>query len=146
MTFIFLHSMSPMENMIKNHGLRVTEQRLQLVTIFQKADKALNYKELSALLPKSFDRVTIYRNLKSFEEKGLVHAIPNADGDLHYALCRHHGSKEHSHHESHAHFHCSNCHKIECLDGKINFHPEIPSGYQVDNFRLMLNGLCDSCT
>jgi len=135
---------SKAEHIIKGHGLRLTDQRLALVTVFQEAEHALNYKELSGKLPSSFDRVTIYRNLKSFEEKGLVHAIPNADGELHYALCKHDHEEKHDH-ESHAHFKCTVCDKIECLDDNINFQPKVPKGYHTENYRLMISGLCRSC-
>lgn len=135
---------SKTEHIIKGHGLRLTDQRLTLVKIFQEAEHALNYKELSSKLPSSFDRVTIYRNLKSFEEKGLIHAIPNADGELHYALCKHEHEEQHDH-ASHAHFKCTSCDRIECLDDNINFQPNVPKGYHTESYRLMISGLCRDC-
>ena len=43
------------------------------------------------MLEKAFpraDRITIYRTLKTFEEKGIVHGIEEGTTEVKYALCQ----------------------------------------------------------
>ena len=48
---------------------------------------------------KNFDRVTLYRLLNSFEEKGLIHKVFDANGDIFYAKCQ--VCKDHNHQDDH---------------------------------------------
>jgi len=139
-------------DLIKQHGLRVTNQRCVIVDLFTQQNAALSYTNLKKKLPSSFDRVTVYRTLKSFEEKGLIHVIPNANGEPNYALCNHsedHGHKcspdhHNSHQDLHAHFQCNSCQNIECLP-KQSLVFKIPKGYKQTGSNILVFGLCNSC-
>lgn len=134
------------EILLKNHGLRVTEQRKEILNAFSKVNQPLPYSDLKNLLPKAFDRITIYRTLKSFEEQGLVHTINDDAGTVFYALCRHDHDHEHDHSRGeHAHFKCSKCQRIECIDHIDGIDTKLPNGYTTESISVLVRGVCSRC-
>ncbi len=128
---------------LKTHQLRVTDTRIKVLSLFLKKKSALSHAEIEKSLGKSFDRVTIYRILQSFQDSGIVHKIPDDSGIVKYALCDHCDSGHH--HHQHIHFKCEVCSKTECLDE--NHLPEftVPSGYLIKNADLLVQGVCKNC-
>lgn len=137
-------SIAENENLLKNHKLKVTPTRLDILYQFRSKSHAISHADLCDELGDQYDRVTIYRTLNSFEEKGLVHAIVIGDGAKKYALCGHKcSSKEHVH--NHIHFTCNVCDKTICLD---DFHLDIESKYQDFDFQelnITAKGICSNC-
>ena len=134
-----------LDHLLKSHGLRTTSQRRQIVEVFSESDYALSQSDISSKLPKDFDRVTLYRVLKSFEEKGLIHVIPDAAGESRYALCQHDGH-DHNHDDEHLHFTCTECGKTTCIDGKPIPMGQIPDGYRVQTVSVVMKGECADCS
>ena len=102
-----------LENILRSHDLKSTPQREALLKAFMESDKAMNLTDINKY-SKEFDRMTLYRNLNAFEEKGLIHKIPDKEIPS-YALCKH-DSIKHSHQDEHVHFKCINCELTLCLD------------------------------
>lgn len=126
---------------IKNHDLRLTDGRIDILTFFMNSSKALSVKDVEINF-KDLDRVTLYRTLNTFEEHGILHKIPDEGGSVVYGLCYDTCDCE-SHHHNHIHFKCQICQKIECLDLKI---PSVSvPGYVVSEANLILNGICLNC-
>ena len=91
------------------------------------------------------DRTTLYRTIKTFEEKGIVHQIEDGTGITKYALCEK-GCNCEIETDLHLHFHCNNCNETICLtDHKI---PQIkvPDGFVSENVNLVVKGICDKCS
>ena len=88
---------------LKNNQLSITDNRLKILELFQKNGKALSHGDIERLSGKHFDRVTIYRTLQTFVDKGIIHTIPTADNSIMYALCKEACSEGH-HHDDHVHF------------------------------------------
>lgn len=90
------------------------------------------------------DRVTVYRTLKTFEEKGLVHSIEDGTGIPKYALCVENCDAK-GHDDLHLHFYCSACKETYCLPTiripKVN----LPDKFKADEVNLLIKGLCDKC-
>ena len=107
---------------------------------------AVSYKCLLDKLPKEFDRVTLYRTLRSFEEKGLLHLIPDPEGEVRYALCNYDHDQEHHHDDSHAHFKCTDCGKLLCLTDQSEPHIQVPAGYKAKKVVALVTGTCDQCS
>ncbi len=126
---------------LHQHKLRITEVRVEVLSFFVRRKKALSFKELEKEFSKS-DRVTLYRTLGSFEEKGVLHKIPDDSGHVTYGLCQD-SCDAHAHHHDHIHFKCSRCGMIECIDQSI---PQISlPGYKVEESNLILTGSCRDC-
>lgn len=134
-------SYSELKKILKNHRLRVTDCRMDILDFFLTRKKALSFKDLEEAFT-AYDRVTLYRTLHSFSENGILHKIPDDSGFATYGVC-HETCDPKEHHHNHMHFKCNACGNIECVDQHLpNIH--LP-GYQIQEANLVLNGICQSC-
>lgn len=132
---------------LKQYGLRLTDSREAILCLFLEKDFALSQGDLETLLAGRFDRVTLYRTLKTFLEQGLVHKVLDDGGTLKYALCRDACRRtDHVHHHDHVHFKCRNCGQTTCIDNLHIPAVALPSGYTREETSLLVQGLCPGCT
>jgi Fur family transcriptional regulator, ferric uptake regulator len=129
--------------LLRHHGLRVTDSRVQVLATFLMRGHALAHPELEAVID-SCDRVTLYRTLQTFVDKGLLHQVPDAGGATKYALCQD-ACAEHHHHDNHVHFSCSRCGQTRCLAEVVIPAFELPTGYRGADRQLLVQGLCPLC-
>lgn len=130
--------------LLKSHHLSVTEARLRILELFLGAGGALSHGEVEKAGGMAFDRVTVYRTLQSFVEKGIIHTIPTSDNSVRYALCRETCNEEH-HHDDHVHFVCERCGRIICLDRVSVPAVRLPEGFLPSQTQMIVNGICDLC-
>lgn len=129
---------------LKEHGLRVTEAREVVMEAFRDSEQALTISDIRDRIGDDQDRITLYRTLKSFEEAGLIHRIPDEEHSVKYALCPescHPG--DHDHH--HAHFTCKVCGKTRCIYDVFVPRVATPQGIRVESAELILTGVCENC-
>src|ERR1700682_5066113 len=103
------------DDILKRHQLSVTDSRKQILSLFLKHPGAFSHGDIEKKVGQEFDRVTIYRTLQTFLDKGIIHNIPTADNFVQYALCRDNCSAGH-HEDHHVHFVCDVCGNTICLD------------------------------
>jgi len=130
-------------NLLKRYNLRVTAVRKSVLNLFtDHLKKGLSHNFIEKALNNS-DRVTLYRTLKSFEEKGLIHEANDGSGTIKYALCS--SACNHlQHFDNHAHFYCNNCNETFCLDNtRLEF--SAPNGFQLTETQIVMKGLCNNC-
>ena len=132
------------ENILKSHGLRRTQIRLEMLQIFMKSNHALSVNDLKNDLQASHDRVTIYRALSSFEENGILHQTPDNTGNMRYAMCSD-SCPEHIHQDEHAHFVCEKCKQTFCLEGVKVPDVKLQDGYLLNSISYTMNGICKAC-
>ena len=132
---------SELKKILKSHKLRVTDGRIDILEFFLRQKKAISFKDLEEEF-KDSDRVTLYRTLSAFAEKGVLHKIPNDSGFATYGLC-HDTCDSEDHRHDHMHFKCNECGSIECLEQNIPV-IKIP-GYEVQEADLILKGICKTC-
>ncbi|WP_255397182.1 Fur family transcriptional regulator [Reichenbachiella sp. 5M10] len=128
--------------MLKDHGLRVTDCRLDVLSIFKASKHALTSRHLEDELT-GYDRVTLFRTLNSFIENGVVHKIPDDSGIARYGICDEQCAPK-DHHHDHVHFKCTDCGHVDCLPNYSVPHMDIP-GYLIHETKMIMNGLCKSC-
>lgn len=129
--------------LLKENGLRKTTVRIKVLQEFLEADRAYGQGDLEARF-ESLDRITLYRTLRTFEQKGIIHQAVDGSGKTKYAICVD-NCDEHNHHDHHAHFHCKACDKTICLEDVEIPKVEIPTNYQLEQSHLVLSGLCEDC-
>lgn len=129
--------------LLKKNQLSITDSRMQILDLFYQAPGALAHADIEKQAHK-MDRVTIYRTLQTFEEKGIIHTIPTADNSVKYALCKHDCAEGH-HHDNHVHFVCEHCHKTICLDDVHVPDVKLPKGFTPLEASMVVNGICDEC-
>ena len=132
-----------MSELLHRKHLSVTDSRKKILSLFLQHKDALMHGDIEKKAGEKFDRVTIYRTLQTFVEKGIIHAIPTADNSVKYALCK--DCTEGHHHDDHVHFVCSNCNTTICLDNVVSPQIELPKGYKADNVQVVINGVCEKC-
>ena len=132
------------KEILKKNNMSVTDSRLQILDLFYQTEEALAHADIEKQTSDKIDRVTIYRTLQTFEEKGIVHTIPTADNSVKYALCKEHCEEGH-HHDNHVHFVCENCNKTTCLDDVLVPEVKLPSGFVPHQSNMVVNGLCKEC-
>lgn len=132
------------DEMLKRHALSVTESRKFILGFFLQQKGALSHGDIEKKAGDRFDRVTIYRTLQTFVEKGLVHTIPTADNSIRYALCKDDCGKG-QHHDHHIHFICDNCGQTFCLDDVVTPEIKMPRGYAARHTEVVVEGTCRDC-
>lgn len=132
------------QDILKNNNLSVTEGRVNILGLFLDAKGALSHAEIEKKVGKTFDRVTIYRTLHTFLDKGLIHSIPTLDNSVVYALCKDECCEGH-HLDNHAHFVCDKCGTTYCLEDVSIPNVKLPKGFTVKQRDLLLNGKCSNC-
>jgi Fur family ferric uptake transcriptional regulator len=129
---------------LKRNQLSVTDSRKKILELFLQRKAALAHADIEQYSGDEFDRVTIYRTLQTFVEKGILHTIPSADNSVKYALCKDACTEGH-HHDNHVHFMCDTCGTTYCLDHVTVPHVQMPAGYQINQIDLVASGICIKC-
>lgn len=127
---------------LKDFKLRSTPSRASILDAFLTHNFALSHGDVEKEVPSSFDRVTVYRTLKTFLDKGLIHKVLDDEGGIKYALCREACST--AHHHEHVHFKCTHCGQTNCLQIEIP-QVKLPKGYQAKEVNLLIQGVCEKC-
>ncbi len=130
--------------LLKENNLSITEGRLKILQMFLSSDEALSHADIDKKAGNQFDRVTVYRTLQAFMEKGIIHSIPSADNLIKYALCKDDCTEGH-HHDHHIHLVCDQCHHTFCLEEVSMPSVSFPSGYQISTVEIIARGRCRNC-
>jgi Fur family transcriptional regulator, ferric uptake regulator len=130
--------------LLKEFRLRSTPGRTAILNLFLKNTYALAHADIEKGIASTFDRVTVYRTLKTFLDRGLIHKVLDDEGSLKYALCTE-ACTHTNHHHDHVHFKCTICGQTNCLD--IDVPPiRLPEGYKGSEFNLLIQGKCARCS
>jgi Fur family ferric uptake transcriptional regulator len=130
--------------LLKEFKLRSTPSRKAILNFFLKKNYALAHADIEKGIPSNFDRVTVYRTLKTFLDKGLIHKVLDDEGALKYALCTEACTMT-GHHHDHVHFKCIRCGQTNCLEVEVP-PVKLPKGYQPGEINLLIQGVCAKCT
>ncbi len=136
--------MKQVEEILKKNNLSVTDSRQKIMGLFLTSNGALAHADIEKKTGESFDRVTVYRTLQSFVEKGIIHLIPTKDNSIKYALCKDDCEAGH-HHDNHVHFICDECNKTICLDDVTVPQVKLPKGFTPQHAEMVVNGICGDC-
>ncbi|PVW13728.1 Fur family transcriptional regulator [Marixanthomonas spongiae] len=129
---------------LESRGIRPTAMRLMIYKRLAELNVAISLGDLEKDF-KASERSTLFRTMKVFEEKGIVHQIEDGTGVIKYALCEENCECELGN-DLHLHFHCNNCNETVCLtDHKIP-HINLPDGYISEDINLVVKGICEKCS
>ncbi|MBK7432865.1 MAG: transcriptional repressor [Chitinophagaceae bacterium] len=136
--------MDNITSLFKKNGLSVTDGRKKILSYFLNSEGALTHADVEKNAGEHFDRVTVYRTLQTFVDKGIIHQIPTTDNSILYALCKDDCVAGH-HHDDHVHFICEECEKTICLDGVMVPQVKLPRGFKPRHSEMVVKGICDDC-
>jgi Fur family ferric uptake transcriptional regulator len=132
------------QDLLKKNRLSITDSRMLVLSLFYNQPGALAHADIEKKTGNKIDRVTIYRTLQTFEEKGMIHTIPSADNTVKYALCKEQCMHGH-HHDNHVHFVCDKCSATVCLDDVLVPEVKLPRGFIPSQSNMVVNGVCNAC-
>jgi Fur family transcriptional regulator, ferric uptake regulator len=132
------------ERELENLEIRPTAVRLRVLGFFNKHTHAISLNELEQQL-NPIDRTTLFRTIKTFQQKGILHPISEADGALKYARCADGCTCSYQDH-LHIHFSCEYCGHTFCLHDVPAPNPKLPEGFIPNDASVLINGVCPNCS
>ena len=135
---------STVADILKASNLSITASRKSILELFKLSTGALAHADIEKKSSAQFDRVTIYRTLQTFVDKGIIHTIPTVDNSVLYALCKDDCSEGH-HHDNHVHFICDTCDITYCLDHVTIPTLVLPKGFTQKQTDVVVGGICKNC-
>lgn len=130
--------------LLSSHGLRITKFREEVIGVFLHHDHALNNSQIEQQLNPGFDRVTLYRTLRSLEQSGIIHRVANENDQILFAIC-HSDCAEGHHLDNHVHFTCEACAKSYCLESLSIPLIDLPNNFKAHQSQFLIKGICDKC-
>jgi Fur family ferric uptake transcriptional regulator len=129
---------------LDRQGVRQTAVRLAVLETLGQAPRALRASEILELVRKRrrVNKVTVYRILEDFTQRGLLRRLALEGRVCHYELAC-------EHHPPHPHFQCHACREVQCLEpvplermwtGLLG-----PVGNRADHIDIRVAGLCHKC-
>lgn len=134
---------NPLVEKLESRNIKPTAMRLLVLEYLVEKDEAVNLSDVEHHFSKS-DRTTLYRTLKTFEDKGLVHEIHDLSGSAKYALCADDCSCTYPE-DIHVHFYCNSCKKTFCFPDRSVPSISLPDDYQAVSGDFVINGVCPAC-
>ena len=131
------------DTLLKDFNLRSTPNRQEILHLFLRKNYALSHGDIEKEIDNSLDRVTVYRTLKTFLDRGLIHKVLDDEGSLKYALCNE-ACTTAGHHHDHVHFKCTKCGQTNCLNIEVPL-VKLPKGYRASEVNLLIQGVCERC-
>jgi Fur family transcriptional regulator, ferric uptake regulator len=132
------------DTLLKSFKMRSTPSRQEILDLFLQKNYALSHGDIEKEVSQSLDRVTVYRTLKTFLDKGMIHKVLDDEGTLKYALCND-ACTTSGHHHDHVHFKCTTCGQTNCVDVELPGF-KLPKGYQVEEINVLVQGTCERCS
>ena len=133
-----------LDTILKTSRLSVTESRKKILDLFLSNKGALSHNDIEKKAAEKFDRVTIYRTLQTFVDRGIIHTVPTDGSSVQYALCRNNCSEGH-HRDDHIHFVCDECSNIFCMDDVSIPVVRLPKGFTSLHTQMVVTGICKDC-
>lgn len=132
------------EQRLQARNIQPTAMRLRVVDFLADRKVAVSLSDLEEHFLHS-DRTTLYRTLKTFNEKGLVHQIHDESGSTKYALCAENCTCSYPD-DVHVHFYCSSCENTFCFQHLKIPAFDLPDQFSPNQGNFVINGHCPACS
>lgn len=130
------------EDIFKERQIKSTAVRYNVLNVLLNSKTALSAKELEGRLD-IIDKVTLYRTLKAFEQKKIIHTIQDGTNELKYAACEE--GCECAPQDQHVHFHCTKCDETVCFTDASIPSVSIPLNFSPSSVSMVFQGICSDC-
>lgn len=130
---------------LKSLGIHITRCRIAVFKMFYHHNEALPTSYINKYFSGSIDRISVYRALKTFIQKGILLRIPNTEGEIRYMLS--HNKKDGSAigKTQLAYLVCTSCEKMKLLDESVFQQFTLPENLCVKHCHVLLEGVCTKC-
>lgn len=129
-------------NLLKKKNIKETAIRILVLQFFLKSKGAISLPYLERTFYFS-DRSSLFRTLKTFEKKGLIHEINDGNQRVNYALCID-DCQNGTHIDEHPHFYCEECLITTCLNS-VPIPNFLYGNSIIHSTEVILKGICVEC-
>lgn len=126
--------------LLARQGARATRARIDVLAVLLASPDALSHHDVERRLPRGhdIDRVTLYRVLDWLTARNLAHKVSGDDRVWRFSSASPGGG-------AHAHFQCSDCGRVVCLEqARVPAIP-LPQGFRPADVEVTVKGTCDAC-
>ena len=130
-------------DILKSKKLNITDIRCRVLMLLGKSGNAFTQKEIEEFLEKemgAIDRVTLYRTIRIFIEKQVIHPIMVDAQTIKLKLAGNHRGSDHPH------FYCSHCQKLVCMPQIKIEQIMLPKGFVMQSSNVLIDGVCETCS
>jgi len=127
------------KKILVENKLKMTQNRLDLLTLFLTDSKAFSLLNLEAIFGQKHNRSSIFRCLQTFSKHKILEKFIDATGVAVYILHNENTTNNHSH------FKCNDCENVQQL-------PDLPTEYlsllgnnKIETTNLFIEGTCEKC-
>ncbi len=131
-----------LDKKLQYKNVKPTAMRELVIEILLEQKTALSLKDLENKFAQA-DKSTLYRTLKTFEDKKIIHSIEDGSGSVKYAVCQDTCNCNPS--DLHVHFHCTKCQKTFCLNEIPVPVINLPNSFSLESVNMLVKGLCSNC-
>lgn len=140
---------SCLKQILKDHGLKVTNQRIAVLNVFREHMGAhLSVEEIYDFVRKENPEIglaTVYRTVQLLSELELIDKVNLDDGYVRYEIGAMDGETSHHHH----HLICLSCGNVsafgEDMLDSLEERISRTQGFRVVNHEVKLFGYCENC-
>lgn len=125
---------------LKSHSLKVTQQRLAVLSCFVTSYYSFSYHDLN-LLANDIDRVSLYRILQLYTELGIIFKLADDNGNPIYVFNHYINATD----ELLTLLKCDSCKEISALPNPPVEYLSLLKNYHVVNPHFLFKGICDNC-
>ena len=126
--------------LLKDNNLKITPQRLSILTYLEKHHIHPTVDDIYTALKQktpSLSKTTVYNALEALKQHNIIQTLTISGSETRYDL----------RHDLHHHFLCKQCHKIIDIDICCpNITQVTNQGYHVDEVHGYFKGICKSCS
>lgn len=130
------------ENKLRTQDVKPTAMRILVLRTLLNSRSAMSLSDIEQQFDQA-DRTTLYRTLKTFESKKMIHKIDDGTNAPKFAVCVE--GCECNPEDLHIHFHCTNCEETYCLNNISIPTIELPNQFTLNQINMVVKGLCDDC-
>ena len=123
-------------------NIKPTAMRQLVLEVLLNHKTAISLPELEQKFERA-DKSTLYRTLKKFQEKKLIHSVEDGTGSLRYAVCDEFCNCGQD--DLHIHFLCVKCNKTFCFHDMPVPVPKLPEGFLFESANFVIKGICANC-
>ncbi len=136
----YIRAMSKAFELIQAQSQTPTSARVLVLNTLLNAPLPLSHPEIQKKIAEPIDRVTIYRVLDWLTTQGFAHSVISPDKTRRFKANTHHTQHQH------AHFECTNCGQVYCLDKADDaIASSLPERFTITNVHLSIIGICANC-
>lgn len=125
---------------LKENGLKITQNRLDVLSVFLCSEKAFTLLDLEKLFGGKHDRSSIFRSLQTYTENGLLEKFCNASGTAVYTL-----HLKNPDCDGKSHFKCKDCETVVSLPNLPQEYLQILGRNKMETINLLIEGTCEKC-